>query len=154
MAIKYYPEDQSESGFIGIKFPANGRGRSNGGFFNMSRTTEEQAITNYINLLLTKKGERYFQPEFGVGLQFYLFENNTDAIRTEIEFVIREQSQRWLPYIVNERIEVKPKADPGIVDSDPENAIQIVITFRVTNSLANKTITFFQEQGRISYLIE
>lgn len=83
MPIKFYPEDlKSASGFIGIKLPMNGSDR---GIFNMSRTTEDQAVSNYVNLLLTKKGERYMQPEFGVGLPFYLFEPNTPALRIELE---------------------------------------------------------------------
>ena len=45
--IKRYPNDNNQT--IGIKLPANGqKGRA---FFNTSQTTEEQAISNYINLL-------------------------------------------------------------------------------------------------------
>jgi len=153
LAYKRYPEDE-DSQVIGLKFPLNGSSvGSNGGFFNVSRTTEDQAVTNYINLLLTKPGERYHQPNFGIFIQGFLFEQNTDAIRTEIEFRIRQQSAYWLPHIVNESIEVMPRAKPGIVSGDPENAIQIVIRFRVTNSLANKTITIFQEGGRVSTIV-
>ena len=152
MAIKYYPEDY-DSQTIGIKFPMNGNG-SNGGFFNTSRTTEEQAVTNYINLLLTKKGERYMQPNFGVYLQGYLFEQNTPALRTRLEHEIRTQAAYWLPHIINEEINVKPRAEIAGLAADPENALQIIITFRVSNSLANKTITVFQENGRISTILD
>lgn len=153
--IKYYPEDDKNFGYIGIKFPMNGRGDNKSGFFNMSRTTEEQAVTNYINLLLTKKGERYMQPEYGIGIQYRLFEPNTEALRTELEFEIYRQSGLWLPYIQNHRIEVRDRVDiPGISGTDAENAIQIVISFSVLNSNANKTITFFQENGNVQYLID
>lgn len=155
MNYKRYPEDQPDSNFIGIKFPTNGKGKANGGFFNMSRTTEEQAVTNYINLLLTRKGERYFQPTFGVGLPLKLFEPNTNILRSEIEFEIRTQAAIWLPYIINEQIEVRERANvPGMSGTDQENAIQIIITFRVQEQGANKQITLFQSQGRIQYLVE
>ncbi len=150
MAIKYYPEDFDDA-IIGIKFPMNG---SSGGFFNTSRTTEEQAVTNYINLLLTKPGERYLQPNFGVYLQGYLFEPNTDALRSKIEFAIEAQSAYWLPYIRNHRIEVLEKATIIGNTNDPETGIQIVITFSVSEGLANKTITIFQEGGRISTIVD
>lgn len=152
--IKYYPEDDS-FGYIGIKFPANGTtAGSNGGFFNMSRTTEEQAVTNYINLLLTKRGERYMQPSYGIGIQYRLFEPNTESLRDDIEFEISQQSSIWLPYIRNHSIEVRGRVDiPGITGTDAENAIQIVITFSVLESPANRTITIFQDNGKLQYLV-
>ncbi len=147
--IKYYPEDLlSNQGSIGIKLPMNGRsGTPRGGLFNLSYSTEEQAVSNYVNLLLTRKGERYMQPEFGIAIQDYLFEPNTDVIRTEIEFEIRRQSGFWLPYIVNHDINVKPRAEILGLAADPENAIQIIITFSVTESGANQTIVLYQIGG-------
>jgi phage baseplate assembly protein W len=119
----------------------------------MSKTTEEQAISNYVNLLLTKKGERYMQPEFGIGIQFYLFEQNVDSLRLELESEIYRQASFWLPYIINHKIDVRPKADvPGLA-GDPENALQIVITFSVTEAGANRTIALFQKEGKISYTL-
>lgn len=150
MTIKYYPEDDTGFSTLGVLLPMNGdKSSSKGGFFNMSRTTEEQAISNYVNLLLTRKGERYMQPDFGIGIQYYLFEHNTVAIRQDIEFEIERQAAFWLPYIVNHSIDVRPRADiPGIRASDAENAIQIVITFSVTEQGANRQIVLFQTQGR------
>lgn len=153
MSIKYYPEDDA-NGTLGVLLPMNGRAdRSSDGFFAMSRTTEEQAISNYINLLLTKKGERYMQPEFGIGIQFYLFEQNVASLRIELESEIYRQAGFWLPYIINHKIEVKPSADIPGLNGDPENALQIVITFSVTEAGANKTISLFEQGGRISYNI-
>jgi hypothetical protein len=71
-------------------------------------------------------------------------------IKKEIE----NQCAYWLPYIRNHSIEVLERAKPGIVNGDPENAIQIRITFSVQESLANKTITIFEEQGRIRTIVE
>lgn len=149
MPIKYYPEDIQEYGSLGILLPMNADGRnSSGGIFSVSRTTEEQAVSNYVNLLMTKKGERYMQPQFGVGLPFKLFEQNTDILQIEIEQEIRNQANFWLPYIINDSILVRTAKDiPGLAASS-ENAIQIVITFRVTESGANQTITIFQSAGK------
>lgn len=153
MAIKYYPEDDT-NGTLGILLPMNGRSdKASDGFFAMSRTTEEQAVSNYINLLLTKKGERYMQPEFGIGIQFYLFEQNVDSVRLELEDEIERQASFWLPYIINHKIEVRPRADVPGLGGDPENAIQIVITFSVTEAGANKTIALFQKGGIITYSV-
>lgn len=146
--IKYYPEDIQEYGSLGIRLPMNSDGRnSSGGIFNVSRTTEDQAVSNYINLLMTKKGERYMQPNFGVGLPFKIFEQNTDILQIEIEQEIRNQANFWLPYIINDSILVRTAKDiPGL--SETENSIQIVITFRVSESGANQVITVFQRGGK------
>ena len=72
---KLYPPDYfKESSTLAIKLPMNNaKFRGEAELFNMSTTTEEQVISNYINLLLTKSGERFMQPDFGVGLLFYIF---------------------------------------------------------------------------------
>jgi phage baseplate assembly protein W len=148
MTIKQYPQDADQfNGTIGLKFPLNGKkGRT---FFNASRTTEEQALTNYINLLLTRRGERYYHPDFGIGIQDYLFEQNTSLVRQDMEFQIKRQADYWLPYIINHKIEVKERADLPGLNAAAEQAIQVVITFSVGNSNANKTITLFQRGGQV-----
>ena len=147
--IKYYPEDiGKEWGSLGIKFPMNASGgSSNGGIFNVSYTTEEQAISNYVNLLLTRPGERYMQPTYGIGIQLRLFEPNTEALRERIKLDIKHQAGFWLPYIINRRIEVKVGTDIPALGADTEHGIHIVITFSVTESGANRAITVFQVDG-------
>ena len=148
MPIKYYPEDDARGyGTIGFKLPINGRGLSNSGFFNVSYTTEEQAISNYINLLLTRKGERYMHPRYGIGIQLFLFEQNTELLRTKIEQEIRQQCGFWLPYIFNHEVNVRDRADIPGLNSDPESAVHITITFSVTEQGANKSIELFQRGG-------
>ena len=56
--------------------------------FNQSFTTFEQAKSNIKNLLLTKKGERIMQPNFGSGLQELLFDFNDDTLSEKIEETI------------------------------------------------------------------
>lgn len=146
--IKYYPEDFSEDyGTLGIKFPMNARGDNNSGMFNLSYTTEDQAISNYINLLMTKKGERYMQPEYGIGLPYRLFEPNTDALQVDIEFEIRSQAEIWLPYIFNRSVEVRTAYEIPSLGADVEHGIQIVINFSVTEVGANRAITVFNASG-------
>ena len=59
-------DDINPNVWIGLTFPL---GRNEGvGFFNQSKTLQEQAKSNLQNLLLTIPGERLGQPEFGSGL--------------------------------------------------------------------------------------
>ena len=44
-------------------------------------------------------------PEFGVGIRSYLFENNSPLTYGQIETRIREQATKYLPYIQIESID-------------------------------------------------
>jgi len=137
---KIHPADYNKNfGSLGIKLPMNAnRFYNKSDVFNLSYTTEEQAVSNYINLLLTKKGERYMQPNLGVGLYYYIFEANTIDVRRQLEEEINTQAELWLPYIFNDEI--------SVVEYTGDNSghgINIIIKFRVSESGANKTISFF-----------
>jgi len=81
---------------IGLKLPFN-RGRS--GLFQQSQTTLEQAGSNIKNLLLTAKGERVMQPDFGSRLRELLFEQYTEDLSSRIQSEIQDAISTWLPYI-------------------------------------------------------
>lgn len=138
---KIYPNDiRKDYGTLGVLLPMNGTNQnSNSQIFNMSFTTEEQAISNLINLLLTKDGERFMRPRFGVGLYFYVFEQNTPITLLAIESAIEEQVGIWLPYINLIDVSVT-----GVDDSFYDgNGINIVITFKVNNSGSNRQISIY-----------
>lgn len=121
------------TGTLAIKLPMNSNDRNiHSKIFEMSETTEEQAVSNYINLLLTKPGERYMQPAFGIGLQLYIFENDGNGgLEIKIKDLIEFESAKWLPYIFNNNIDVVSE----------DNSIFITIDFTVGRNGANKTIT-------------
>ena len=81
---------------IGLKLPFN-RGKS--GLFPQTETTLEQAGSNIKNLLLTAKGERIMQPNFGSRLRELLFEQYTEDLSSRIQEEIQEAISTWLPYI-------------------------------------------------------
>tara|TARA_Y100000310_G_scaffold247163_1_gene252698 strand:+ start:5434 stop:5859 length:426 start_codon:yes stop_codon:yes gene_type:complete len=57
------------------------------------------ALQNLKMLILTIPGERIMDPEFGVGILRYLFENNDSSVRAEITAKIYQQVERYLPYL-------------------------------------------------------
>ena len=148
--FKRYPSDRIGTGTVGIKLPANSpRSSSNDSLFNMSHSTEEQSISNYVNLLFTRQGERYMQPLFGVGLQYYLFEPNTESTRSTIETAIETQADLWLPYIINRQIDIITSIP--LID---ENTIGIRIIFSVTEYGANHELTIFNTSGRPTFEVK
>ena len=94
--------------YIGLKLPFT-RGMS--GLFPQSETTLEQVGSNIKNLLLTAKGERVMQPDFGSRLRELLFEQYTEDLSSRIQSEIQEAISTWLPYINIE--EVNTLTDDG-----------------------------------------
>ena len=56
----------------GISFPF--QDTTDGYFLKTTTTPQEETKANLIHLLLTRKGSRYFLPDFGTKLYDYLFE--------------------------------------------------------------------------------
>ena len=89
--------------FIGLKLPFN---RDKSGLFGRTQTTLEQAGSNIKNLLLTAKGERVMQPNFGSRLRDLLFEQYTEDLTERIKQEIQEAMSTWLPYIDIAKVDV------------------------------------------------
>jgi phage baseplate assembly protein W len=54
---------------------------------------------NFKMIILTNPGERVMQPEFGVGIKQFLFENFSQNVYADIDVKIREQAATYLPVI-------------------------------------------------------
>lgn len=136
--FKINPIDLKKNVAVGVKLPMGGRG-----IFQLSFTTEEQAISNLKNLILTRKGERPFQPVFGSDVYSLLFEQMTTVLEENLKSSIKQDVNFWLPYIL---------LDDVIVDAlDDFNRVNISLKFRVTESGANQTIIIYaDEQGGLS----
>ena len=74
--------------------------------FSVNYLTLSQAKSNLINLILTRKGERVAQPEFGCDIWRVIFEQIIDEeTDTLVDRYISEAVDMWLPYIqINEII--------------------------------------------------
>ena len=77
-------EDQDTRVSVGIDFPF-ARVPNQDGYFKTTKTTID-AIKNNIKLLLrTEQGERVFQPNLGMTLRRFLFEQITEDTAVQIE---------------------------------------------------------------------
>lgn len=125
-SINYYVKP------IGVTLPFN----NPNGIFYQSYTNRVQVYSNIKNLLLTAKGERYMQPDFGTELKYILFENITDerefidSIKGEIISAITT----WIPYVGITRLDVNINMqDDGRVD-DPSHAVGIFLEVKITGT--------------------
>ena len=118
----------------GITLPIK---KGNTGYFEQAFTSFEQAKANLKNLLLTAKGERVMQPEFGTGLQSLLFEPMDDTFEDRLQDVITQTVSYWLPYINIEEIDVE------MTDAMKDNhTANMTIQFTVGNTIETQEITF------------
>ena len=94
-------------------------------------------IENLKNVLLTKKGERVMQPNFGTGLQSLLFEQMTDEFETKLEETITKNVNYCLPYIT-----IRQKDIEMTDEMKDRNMANMNIQFTVGNQIDTQEITF------------
>ncbi len=88
----------------GIDFPF--RDSSRGTFLRMTDTPEKEVRANLIHLLLTRKGTRYYLPDFGTRIYEYIFDQNDFVSWSLIEDEIRDAIKKYIPNLDINSIEV------------------------------------------------
>ena len=138
----------------GINFPF--KDSYEGTYFDLSKSTDEEIRTNLIHLLLTRKGTRYYLPDFGTRLYEFIFEPMDGPTFSEIESEIRESVLEYIPGITITKIDIKSASDdeedkgnyingdgekvfrvPGI--SEKEHTAKIKIDYIITESAFNNS---------------
>ena len=79
----------------GINFPF--RESYVGKYLDVSDNTDEEVRSNLVHLLLTRKGYRYYLPDFGTRLYEYIFEPLDGPTFSEIEGEIRDSDEKYMP---------------------------------------------------------
>jgi phage baseplate assembly protein W len=72
--------------------------------FTMIKDLKSLLNQNLKMIILTNPGERVMDPNFGVGINAYLFENFNNSIYTDIRNRILEQVSVYLPVITIDSI--------------------------------------------------
>ena len=126
---KPFIEDRDDNVFIGIDLPFR-KSDSIEGWFASTTTTIEAVKNNIRNLLSTHKGERYLQPNIGLNLRKFLFEQFTDELRLQIENDILDTIDFWLPFIQVKDLKVgMSSVTAGNVNN---NKLIISVVFNIT----------------------
>jgi len=79
----------------GIDFPF--RDSLEGKFLKLTSNPEREIRADLIHLLLTKRGSRYFLPDFGTRLYQFIFDQNDNVTFGLIESEIREVVKKYIP---------------------------------------------------------
>jgi len=107
--------------------------------------TEQVVFNKLKNLLLTKRGERPLQPNFGTDLFKILFEINSRDLQQQIEEYILPAISFWIPEINSSTINVKT------IEDDPTMIHTLEITIEYSSNGINlNTLTLaFNDNGII-----
>jgi phage baseplate assembly protein W len=120
---------------------------------------EGQVRQSILLIMQTAKGERVMRPDFGAGLQSFLFEPLTPATAAAVQHQVKEALVRFEPRIEVLKVDVllDPKqistpATPGMT-INPDQAgvlfIQVQYRVRVTDTTFNLVYPFYIERGGI-----
>jgi phage baseplate assembly protein W len=116
---------------VGWKFPV--RINAQGG---ISLSRHEQNIEEAIWIILsTAKGERVMQPQFGCGIQNYVFAANNPATRGSIAYEVQNSLALYEPRITV--LNVTVNFDPGT-----PNRLLILVDYRVNSSNSKRNLVY------------
>ena len=114
--------------------PATGR---------MLSARSEEDIQQAVRLiLLTGKGERMMQPEFGCDLRRFAFDHMDYTTRTQMEQEAQQALVRWEPRITD--VEVHLERDPG---DDGRLLLHVSYVVRSTNNPYNLVYPYYINEG-------
>lgn len=113
-----YPIDSNARKAVGFGFPLNGDS-----VFVPTYQTKDQIRANLINYLLTNKGERVFNPNFGADLRALLFENIIDETLEDLEVRIQDSIKLYFPQVDVKSIEFQNQPD--------RNTINFTLTYEI-----------------------
>jgi phage baseplate assembly protein W len=93
----------------GLNFPF--RNSKRGDYLELTQFEAQEVKADLIHLLLTRKGTRYYLPDFGTRLYEFLFEPFDGLTFDAIESDIREAVSNYMPNLLLNNITITP-ADP------------------------------------------
>lgn len=95
----------------GIDFPF--RNSEVGDYVKLTTTPEREVRADLIHLLLTRKGSRYYLPDFGTRIYEYIFNQNDNITHNYIEEEIREGVRKYIPNLdINSIDIIRADEDP------------------------------------------
>ena len=128
--VRVNPLDLQGNIAIGVSLPFNGPS----GPFNSTYSTQTQIKSNLLNLLLTNKGERVFNPEFGADLGTALFEGINENIVDTIIDLINTNVEIFVPEVQIKNVIVD-------INTPDNNAVSVTVNYKLRVSGTSDQIT-------------
>jgi phage baseplate assembly protein W len=112
--------------FINIDFPF--KNSPNGFFINLNSDDQRAIKADLMHLLLTRKGQRLYNPDFGTNLLAYIFEPNDTRTFEEIKEEVTNSIKKYLPNLMVRNLTVTES-------DDSEYAATIRLDYAITDNV-------------------
>ena len=90
----------------GINFPF--QDSKDGKYLSLSQTTDEEIRTDQLHLILTRKGSRYYLPDFGTRIYEFIFEPMDGTTFEGIKTDITDSVEKYIPNLTINEITITP----------------------------------------------
>jgi phage baseplate assembly protein W len=130
----------------GVNFPFDDG--DNGDFLKLTTTPELEVKTNLIHLLLTKRGSRYYLPDFGTNLYQYIFEPLDDITMGKFEDEIIDAVEKYIPNLTINKIIINKFYDQ--IEFVGDDKLQHTIKINLDYTVNSRT---FQSSGTVTLLL-
>jgi len=99
-------------------------------YFLMSKVTKDAFSSDLLLLLLTQKGERYYEPDYGTDLLKFIFEPNDNLTANDVEAEIKRIVSLYIPSLKINQVTFNWKTDDnGQPISENQLNVNIKFTF-------------------------
>tara|TARA_Y100001963_G_C6761843_1_gene439893 strand:- start:198 stop:599 length:402 start_codon:yes stop_codon:yes gene_type:complete len=113
--------------------------------YALTKNFKQVAQQNLKMVILTAPGERIMDPNFGVGLRNFLFENASDTTFSLLEERIRAQTKIYVPYITIGSINFLSSGNDFEKIKSPgdslSNYLKIEIKYSIPSMFISSTLT-------------
>jgi phage baseplate assembly protein W len=133
------PQDFGQPKGIGISVLYS----NNTSVFKSTVTTKDQIKSNLINYVLTNKGERLYDPNFGGDVRRAIFEANDDLTFDVIATRLETEILQYVPNIILQSIIIKRAPD--------ENLVNIIINYQL-NQQNQQVVVNVETRGLINLI--
>ena len=127
------PRDLNKNTAIGVKLPFNAPG-----VFYSTFSTKDQIRYNVVNLVLTSKGERVENPNFGTNVRSQLFQQIDPSTFSDLELGLVEDIQRYIPNVRVTNVQFSQSEEYN------DNTLLVSITYviLISNEVDTVTVNF------------
>ena len=112
--------------YINIDFPF--KDSPKGFFLNLNSNDQRAIKADLMHLLLTRKGQRLYNPNFGTDLLRYIFEPNHDLTLDAIKDEVTTSIKKYLPNLIVKSLSVTQS-------DDSEYAATIRMDYAITDNV-------------------
>lgn len=116
--------------YLGINYPFQDSPK--GFFLDLTVTDSQQIKSDLMHLILTRKGTRYYNPEFGTNLLKFIFEPNDGLTQSQISDEIKSVVKKYLPKLQINNVIITPS-------ETNEHLVTVKIDYTITDDVFEQT---------------